>query len=748
MARATRSSGQADKDKLQEPPASPRKTASKKRKRNSDNDDPSVPKQPRIDGSPEPEGPQPGVSETSSTGSGDKAIDASDAQKILDVLEVIDTQGLLDRVFPLSAETLESASTESAASTSATSQTYSLRALLKNPSRYPLRVLRSAVQHLFPISSHPRSLPSSTVAQQLRFCNLALSLLDSASIHSLPQVLDVESIFPTLFSPSTDVDEPQSAKTASASPTLARKRKYALVQRLPTGDWWTSLNSDFTPAFADDKALKDLPAGYAELAAILPSASTSTTKTEKTLAAYAPRRSNAALNQLPGPRRVSCGRFLDYGPYASFAPSFDQDGMEVGRDALGEVIWQREERTRLRSLVKGKQKALPPSVIVESSRITEGQSDEHRTEEKEELDTALESLLPRDEVAAIKSALGSLELEEAVQQLLDKNARALQRLHRMQRERLGRERGVSSTVEEGSEEWTTAQAIIDSLTLLASLRPRSSSDDGKEPPLVPPPSVLHALQRTLPIGATQGWYGTLPAGHTTALKDDTTVKLKPGVTVSPATTATAAAAATTLPTKTSTTPYAGYNYPNYPSQYRGGYGTYTPGQASGYYSNYPTIQGQTAPSTHYPSSQYNASGQYGYGSWYNYQQNQPGSTTGGSTSGRATPQQAASPTNVAANYASFFASTTQQQSQPQRAVANTVASVAAGTKNYQSGTYAAGQSGYTAPTLPAHLRSGTGGSSTPIMPRPSTPGTGSATPAYSSQSYFGNLPATAQSATR
>lgn len=98
MARATRSSAQADKDKPQGSTPAPRKPNAKKRKRTSNADadadtdangeQPSA-KQPRTEDSLEPEEQQPAdVKEPGSQGSGDVPIEPSDAQKILDVLEV------------------------------------------------------------------------------------------------------------------------------------------------------------------------------------------------------------------------------------------------------------------------------------------------------------------------------------------------------------------------------------------------------------------------------------------------------------------------------------------------------------------------------------------------------------------------------------------------------------------------------------------------------------------------------------
>ncbi|KAH9921446.1 uncharacterized protein B0H18DRAFT_1021115 [Fomitopsis serialis] len=488
MARATRSAGQ-------DTAPAPRKGGSKKRKRisNADTGEQPATKQQRTSESQEPPeipSEQPDTdTPTDALGSGDVPLTLQTRKRYCS----IDTQGLLDRVFPLPTESAEPSSGESTSTPtpSTSTQTFSFRTLLKDSPQYPLRVLRSAVQHLFPISSHPRSRPSEPAAQQLRFCNLALALLDQASFHSVPSPLEAQSIFPTLFQPpSTDEEAAEEAKPAPSPPQQPED--------------------------------ENLPTGHAELAAILPSASTSSSIMAKTLADYVRPRTTAATLQMPGLRHVSCGKFLDYGPYASFAPTFDQDGTEVGRYALGEVIWRQRQEATMESL----QAADGDEVVLVGE-------EPHNAGNAEELDKALQSLVPAEEVARIKAALGSLEMEQAVQELLDKNARALLRLQRLQRLRLGAEGGGSSKVEEESEEWDTAS----------------------NPPLVPPASVLRTLQRSLPLEGTEGWAATVPTTTPTTV-----------IPVTPA-----------KPAATSTAPYTPYSYNYQTPQYRGSY-QYTPGQ--------------------------------------------------------------------------------------------------------------------------------------------------------------------------
>ena len=238
-----------------------------------------------------------------------------------------------------------------------------------------------------------------------------------------------------------------------------RPHKLALVQRLPTGDWWTSASSDAPTAGGKD--LKSLYTAKAELVSIFPSTSGIQLAHKGTLGDYVVKRSpGVPAHKPPQPRRVSCGKFLDYGPYASFAPSFDQDGVEVGRIGMGEVIFYQQMRRRLRSLAKGKRRAFlgqkdpqTDDVVMEDAPASDGQTAAGPSNKESDLSKNLEALLPPEEVQNIKSALDSLEMEEAVDELLQRNAKALERLEELQLERLRSQGGGSSVVEVGSEEW-------------------------------------------------------------------------------------------------------------------------------------------------------------------------------------------------------------------------------------------------------------------------------------------------------
>ncbi|KAI6032069.1 hypothetical protein BKA83DRAFT_4209559 [Pisolithus microcarpus] len=687
MARATRSAAAQEREQ----PAVPRpKQPTKKRKRVSlaGNDDHPPLKQHNTENgikeerAADDDDEQPSIRTLPELDlAGDVPIRASDAQKVLGILELVDTQGLLDRVFPLPSSSLSEPSTSKSQSGA-----YSLRTLLRESSQHPLHLLRAAVKNLFPISYNPRSRTASPATQQLRFCNLAQSLLDQASFHSVPLPLDIETIL-------SDVPEslaggeldPSSSSPLSKKLSHHRQRgRYALMQRFPSGSWWTSLSSDLVPS--DEKAVTDLQTANAELVAVLPSPSDaallSTSPPDAkpsltTLGAYGTKKPPGTKQKLPGPRRVSCGSFLDYGPYASFGPSFEQDGVEVGRWTLGEVYWSWEERKRrwseerLSSSTDNDKDNISPEVsgthIVDPSLSNGVLADED----------SFEGLFSKEQIRLLKGALGNLEIEAA----------------NFQNQRLMKPGGFTP-VEEGSEEWETAQGILDSLTVLTSLRPRSSGDD--TPPLVPSASALRKLHRTLPTAPTSGWNGTLPSTRSTALRDDSTLYIK-----STATSVPSNPPATATPTPTATTPCNDRRVD-------------------------PAVPGL-------PGQQ-----QYAY-SWYQYAPQTP--TTTAAPAGATTQQTSASqPTpTLPTTYASFFSANAQTPGQ--RAVANTV--LAAGTAGGTAKAYAptawptgAAPAGYAPQTaLPPHMRS--------MIPTTQTPAvTGTYPTGYGSAGYYGAYPAT------
>ncbi|KAJ3910437.1 hypothetical protein F5879DRAFT_983867 [Lentinula edodes] len=720
MARFTRSS--ASENHQSSSPKSP-PTSSKKRKRaNSSNNE--LDEQPADKLQRTQSLPIPSV--------GDVPIKSEQSQKIIDILQVIDSQGFLDRVFPVtSSEGL-----------------ISLRTLLQESSKHHLSELRSAVHHLFPVSlRNPRSRTTKLASQQQAFCNIALSLLDQASVHSVELPGDLETIIPDDYPPD---------KPSSSTSHIHHKPRYALVQHLPSGDYWTSLSSE-----SSSLELKALPKGYSELVSILPSPYPSTsTSNIPTLGSF----HNSVLpplkNKPPSARQISSGSFLDYGIYGSFAPSFDQESEELGRQELGQILyaWETKKTQKAKQLNSWITEKERERRTRSASPVAEDEAQEVRP--VIDVDAEIEELLPPDQVEAIKSGLGSLELELAVSELLDKNKRALRRLQELQTERLMADGGGSSTPQEGSEEWDTgtslvlssdllahldmyslAQAILDSLTALASLRPRSSKHE--DAPLIPSPAILHALHRTLPLSPSPGWYGNLPPGRTTVIRDDNTMRVKPNVPPPSTPVPTPTPAVSTTPA-VSNSGYAGYSYSAYPgtpaaqqnqqNQYRLGTANtymYKPPTASGATSYYPNsysyqhLYAQPGQTAYTPAS---GAGTTAYSSWYTAYAPQNattvpaaatpavnGSGSGSGSGGRSTP---ATP-QFAPSYSSFFNngsslaaaaaatvnwSAASTQARPP-AVANTV--LKPGQWNASSSAaspYSANTPSPATPTLPSHLR--------------------------------------------
>jgi hypothetical protein len=237
------------------------------------------------------------------------------------------------------------------------------------------------------------------------------------------------------------------------------------MQRLPSGEWWTSLNSDI--ASLDGSDFKILPTAHAELVAILPSVTTpeASGSSVSTLGSLS-RKLHTKKPTLPGPRHLSTGSFLDYGPNASFAPSFEQDGVEVGQFAMGEVMWSRWKRKSELAPKTRLLKKILPSATTEDEQVADASLDEGRSPQRdsemgqdETEQIALDPLLERDQVAPIQDFMETLGVEVAIQELLDRNKKALARLEELQSQRLGGENGDASGVEVASEEWDVGECL-------------------------------------------------------------------------------------------------------------------------------------------------------------------------------------------------------------------------------------------------------------------------------------------------
>ncbi|KLO20555.1 hypothetical protein SCHPADRAFT_923686 [Schizopora paradoxa] len=704
MARTTRSAAVLEKNVLEKPaeivvnkPTKP--TKKRKRMSNGDSDAPAA-KHPRSDDEQDEEDidlkeeneerGDVGTAAVSSTIypplAGESSLREADARKILDILELCDTQGLLDRVFPLHDEAPGSSSPSPSPASKPPQDSASLRAMLQEPDEHSLKALRSAVNQLFPISSQPRSRTSPTAEQQLRFCQLALSLLDQAS----ERTIDVQQINQDILFPDNSPEEAGSSSRAGLAPE--RRRKYALMQTLPSGEWWTSLNSESTGS--DSLPLTELSTANADLVSILPAPSSSSGPVSTLGDLTFAKKSQPVKPKLPGARRIKGGHFLDYGPYASFAPSFDSEGAEVGRFGMGQFLWMRLEKGKAKERAKLLKQKLQQKIAASQQTISdeildltmnEGPSIELDSGDTEKEQKASSSECSGTETSdAIASILDRLGLEEGVAELLAKNSKALIRLEELQARRYGERGGSSEKV--SPEERELAQNLTDSFALLASLKPRLPSE--LKSAIIPSTSVLRSLHRTLPSNTNNGWYGTLAEGRKTALHDDTTIYMSsipqpapPPVSTTPLVPTPAQAAPPGTPNYNA---QYGHQYNSYPHQYRGTY------QTPGYYAN-SSYQG-ASPAPSYSAAGYPAQHQAQYGWQQNYSKYGGGS---GTTSGRGTPQPQAS--GVPAPYGQYPPPGLATPL-PARAVANTVT----GAKSNMWGSVGMPS------TLPPHMRAAAG----------------------------------------
>lgn len=284
--------------------------------------------------------------------------------------------------------------------------------------------------------------------------------------------------------------------------------------------------------------------------------------------------------------------------------------------------------------------------------------------------------------------------------------------------------------------------IMESLTLLASLRPRRP--DGTTPAVIPPVPVLRVLQQTLPAEPSPGWYGTLSESRGLAVRDDTTLRLKGPLEIiqsiiaaaGPNATATATAA-TTSTTQSPAPPYSSnYTYAAFQQHYRGAQAQ-TPGYHGSTYSHTPaTPQVQAMQAPYQTHAQYGGSNQYPYSSWF---QNQAavGSAVATPTPGsrKGTP----GPATANPTYLPYSASGVTASATPARAVANTIPAKPAANGWSTTGAVPATPSPVGAYTLPPHLR-------TTVAATPSNP-QGSATAlAAAAQSFLTGYQAPATTA--
>lgn len=128
---------------------------------------------------------------------------------------------------------------------------------------------------------------------------------------------------------------------------------------------------------------------------------------------------------------------LDYGVFSSFAPIYDSDAGEITELEVSDVIWSKRQR------IHAKRKAFASLQEVENDVEM---MDAPPASTEPVIDPALE--LDSD----LRAALEQLQFESGIDDLLEKNAHAMQRLVGLQNQRLAAGEKVQSPQVDG-EEW-------------------------------------------------------------------------------------------------------------------------------------------------------------------------------------------------------------------------------------------------------------------------------------------------------
>lgn len=195
--------------------------------------------------------------------------------------------------------------------------------------------------------------------------------------------------------------------------------------------------------------------GHAELVSVLPTLPLAPSSLSTLGELQTENRKDSRLRFRPlyiHPRHLGTGSYLDYGPYASFAPSFDSEGAEVGQCGLGEILSRKLERKKVKDARRKLIAKLQADQDKEYKPFKKESS--NAIEEEEEkgfmIQELLSSIFPDQRDSDFKDILRNLQIEEGISQLLEKNAYAMERLNFLQSSRL---RDGFTPVKEDTEEW-------------------------------------------------------------------------------------------------------------------------------------------------------------------------------------------------------------------------------------------------------------------------------------------------------
>lgn len=348
-----------------------------------------------------------------------------------------------------------------------------------------------------------------------------------------------------------DGDSKQSATTSRVRPP----HKYALHMRLPGGDYFSQAVE------LDPEQASSLDTGAANLVEIEPPPPFDAEQSNKkrSRASDVPtlgsrryrnaslRTSSESIEELRERRmgRVRPTADVYFGPYASFAPTYDSSDANISRETSA-LIW----RTKMDPVVCASRKAWQ-SVRDESA------GEEWEIVDAEEAQPEFKSAVsaldldPSLDADLIASLVESAPSDAEIQSQLHKNAVLLDQLQDLQwtRLRAGYARWKATEKEQslrrqapeipedepGQEEQEVARELLHGLSALVQLRPRNTSEDRAT--LVPADCNLQALSRSVAIdpalagpssgaSAPRGYWGTLD-GSTYGPQSSTTAQPPP-----------------------------------------------------------------------------------------------------------------------------------------------------------------------------------------------------------------------------
>lgn len=398
----------------------------------------------------------------------------------------------------------------------------------------PLRQLRC---YLLILSESPNESEQKPTADTRRLSNCALLLRLVGQIarnhrRTENRVLKVEE--------PTSLSAMLSGETSKGE--ASQNQKYAMHMRLPTGDYFTRA-ATMTPEEAEKMSV-----GLADLVAVEPKPHDPASSQAPTIGERMPMEksligSKTTVEELREQRlgKVAPVSHLYYGPYSSFGPTYDSTASSMSAAAT-RLMWRDHTHPQVRAAKRrwtsSKADRLiepPPSAPVPQDEALSKSSLPRSIDIK-----SLQEIDPSIDVGFLEAAYQDVDRQSALQATLMRCATLLIKLQEHQLRRLQRGYADSLSQQRSSaasssstsrlhalagddpdeEELDVAAQVVETLTALLRLRPRSSMSE-TESPLLPLAADLRALSRSAavdpafsspslaPADAKAGYWGNL-----------------------------------------------------------------------------------------------------------------------------------------------------------------------------------------------------------------------------------------------